>query len=66
LDGPRDEVDFERICLHNSLRMYVNMPATSSSRPRSISKTWHIDLIAEYLEAATGADQQMLINMPPR
>jgi hypothetical protein len=53
--------------LRDDLRLYIRQ-AWHVVEPSTIYlENWHIDLIAEYLEAVTaGQIKRLLINMPPR
>jgi len=53
--------------LANSLRLYIQ-EAWHMIEPSTVYlDNWHIDLIAEHLEAVTaGQIKRLLINMPPR
>jgi hypothetical protein len=57
----------DRVVLSNSLRGYIRH-AWHVVEPSTVYlEDWHIDLIAEYLEAVTaGQIKRLLINMPPR
>jgi hypothetical protein len=57
----------DRVVLSNSLRVYIRH-AWHVVEPSTVYlENWHIDLIAEYLEAVTaGQIKRLLINMPPR
>src|ERR1700730_6057609 len=63
----QDEIDVDAIVLHNDLRLYIRQ-AWHVVEPSTIYlENWHIDLIAEYLEAVTaGQIKRLLINIPPR
>lgn len=60
-------IDADRIVLRNSLRLYIKK-AWHVVEPSTVYlENWHIDLIAEHLEAVTaGQIKRLLINMPPR
>jgi len=62
-----DSIDSDRIILRNRLRLYIR-EAWHVVEPSTVYlENWHIDLIAEYLEAVTaGQIKRLLINMPPR
>src|ERR1019366_9596339 len=62
-----DGIDSDRIILSRNLRLYIR-EAWHVVEPSTIYlENWHIDLIAEYLEAVTaGQIKRLLINMPPR
>src|ERR1700733_9511222 len=66
-EGPQDKADGGRIVLRNSLRLYIRQ-AWHVVEPSTVYlENWHIDLIAEHLEAVTfGQIKRLLINMPPR
>src|SRR6202011_6134294 len=57
----------DRIVLSDDLRLYIRH-AWHVIEPFTVYlENWHIDLIAEYLEAVTaGQIKRLLINMPPR
>jgi hypothetical protein len=57
----------DRVLLSNSLRLYIRH-AWHLVEPSTVYlENWHIDLIAEHLEAVTaGQIKRLLINMPPR
>jgi hypothetical protein len=61
------DLDSDRVVLSNSLRVYIRH-AWHVVEPSTVYlENWHIDLIAEYLEAVTaGHIKRLLINMPPR
>ena len=63
----RDALAWDRIMLRNDLRLYIRQ-AWHVVEPSTVYlENWHIDLIAEYLEAVTaGQIKRLLINMPPR
>src|SRR3984893_14305987 len=63
----QDEIDVDAIVLRNDLRLYIR-EAWHVVEPSTVYlENWHIDLIAEYLEAVTaGQIKRLLINMPPR
>src|SRR6202022_768754 len=63
----RAAVARDRVVLSNSTRGYIR-PAWPVIEPSTVYlENWHIDLIAEYLEAVTaGQIKRLLINMPPR
>src|ERR1700726_1947332 len=63
----RAELTRDRVVLSNSLRLYIR-EAWHVVEPSTVYlENWHIDLIAEYLEAVTaGQIKRLLINMPPR
>src|SRR6202795_22238 len=63
----RDAIAVDRIVLRNNLRLYIK-EALHVVEPATVYlENWHIDLIAEYLEAVTaGQIKRLLINMPPR
>jgi len=63
----RAELTRDRVVLSNSLRLYIR-EAWHVVEPSTVYlEKWHIDLIAEYLEAVTaGQIKRLLINMPPR
>src|SRR3984893_17109758 len=63
----RDAIEVDRIYLRNNLRLYIR-EAWHVVEPSTVYlENWHIDLIAEYLEAVTaGQIKRLLINMPPR
>jgi hypothetical protein len=57
----------DRIVLSNSLRGYIRHAWHVIEPSTLYLENWHIDLIAEYLEAVTaGQIKRLLINMPPR
>src|SRR6202048_2584014 len=66
-DAYRDALAWDRIMLRNDLRLYIR-EAWHVVEPSTVYlENWHIDLIAEYLEAVTaGQIKRLLINMPPR
>src|ERR1700722_13585408 len=57
----------DRIVLSDDLRLYIRH-AWHVVEPSTVYlENWHIDLIAEYLEAVTlGQIKRLLINLPPR
>ena len=57
----------DQAVLANDLRLYIRH-AWHVVEPSTVRlENWHIDLIAEYLEAVTaGQIKRLLINMPPR
>ena len=61
------DLDSDRVVLSNNLRIYIRH-AWHVVEPSTVYlENWHIDLIAEYLEAVTaGQIKRLLINMPPR
>src|ERR1700688_3318633 len=63
----QDEIDVDAVVLRNDLRLYIR-EAWHVVEPSAVYlENWHIDLIAEYLEAVTlGQIKRLLINMPPR
>jgi len=63
----RDAIAVDRIVLRNDLRLYIR-EAWHVVEPSTVYlENWHIDLIAEHLEAVTAAQiKRLLINMPPR
>jgi hypothetical protein len=63
----RDALAWDRVMLRNDLRLYIRQ-AWHVVEPSTVYlENWHIDLIAEYLEAVTaGHIKRLLINMPPR
>ena len=63
----RDAIEVDRIYLRNNLRLYIR-EAWHVVEPSTVYlENWHIDLIAEYLQAVTaGQIKRLLINMPPR
>src|SRR5882762_2171853 len=62
-----DLIDRERILLRNSLRFFIKKGWHVIERSTIYLENWHIDLIAEHLEAVTlGQIKRLLINMPPR
>src|ERR1700704_5757792 len=63
----RDALAWDRIMLRDDLRLYIRQ-AWHVIEPSTVYlENWHIDLIAEYLEAVTaGQIKRLLINMPPR
>ncbi len=66
-DAALDAVMLDRVVLQNDLRLYIRH-AWHVVEPSTVYlENWHIDLIAEYLEAVTaGQIKRLLINMPPR
>jgi hypothetical protein len=62
-----DALELDRVILSNSLRLYIR-EAWHVVEPSTVYlENWHIDLIAEHLEAVTaGQIKRLLINMPPR
>ena len=62
-----DEIEVDRVYLRNNLRLYIK-EAWHVVEPSTVYlENWHIELIAEYLEAVTaGQIKRLLINMPPR
>jgi hypothetical protein len=63
----QDEIDLDSIVLRNDLRLYIRS-AWHVVEPSTVYlENWHIDLIADYLQAVTaGQIKRLLINMPPR
>jgi hypothetical protein len=63
----QDEIDVDAIVLRNDLRLYIR-EAWHVIEPSTVYlENWHIDLIAEHLEAVTAGEiKRLLINMPPR
>jgi hypothetical protein len=61
----RDALAWDRVMLRNDLRLYIRS-AWHVIEPSTVYlQNWHIDLIAEYLEAVTfGQIKRLLINMP--
>jgi hypothetical protein len=61
----RDGIEVDRIYLRNNLRLYIR-EAWHVVEPSTVYlENWHIDLIAEHLEAVTtGLIKRFLINMP--
>ena len=61
------DLDSDRVVLSDDLRLYIRH-AWHVVEPSTVYlENWHIDLIAEYLEAVTaGQIKRLLINMPPR
>jgi hypothetical protein len=58
--------EVERCAFRNNLSAYMKA-AWSIIEPATYLENWHIDLIAEHLEAVThGEINRLLINMPPR
>ena len=58
--------EVERAVYRNNLRAYIKA-AWPVIDPAPFLPNWHIDLIAEYLEAVTyGEIKRLLINLPPR
>jgi predicted phage terminase large subunit-like protein len=66
-EAVRDALAWDRVMLRNDLRLYIRQ-AWHVVEPSTVYlENWHIDLIAEYLEAVTaGHIKRLLINMPPR
>src|SRR5260370_41417837 len=66
-EAVRDALAWDRVMLRDDLRLYIRQ-AWHVVEPSTVYlENWHIDLIAEYLEAATaGQVKRLLINMPPR
>src|SRR5258708_36424830 len=66
-DAVRDALAWDRVMLRDDLRLYIRH-AWHVVEPSTVYlENWHIDLIAEYLEAVTaGQIKRLLINMPPR
>src|SRR6202140_777437 len=66
-DAVRDALAWDRVMLRDALRLYIRQ-AWHVVEPSTVYlENWHIDLIAEYLEAVTaGQIKRLLINMPPR
>jgi hypothetical protein len=57
----------DRVVLSSSLRVYIRHAWRVVEPSTVYLENWHIDLIAEYLEAVTaGQIKRLLINMPPR
>jgi hypothetical protein len=67
IEAAEDALELDRVVLSNSLRLYIRS-AWHVIEPSTVYlDNWHIDLIAEYLEAVTaGQIKRLLINMPPR
>src|ERR1017187_3579305 len=59
-----DAIEVDRIYLRNDLRLYIRQ-AWHVVEPSTVYlENWHIDLIAEHLEAVTaGQIKRLLINM---
>src|SRR4030081_3017068 len=66
-DAVRDALAWDRVMLRDDLRLYIRQ-AWHVVEPSTVYlENWHIDLIAEYLEAVNaGQIKRLLINMPPR
>ena len=66
-EAMRDALAWDRVMLRSDLRLYIRS-AWHVVEPSTVYlENWHIDLIAEYLEAVTaGQIKRLLINMPPR
>src|SRR5258707_9628854 len=66
-DAVRDALAWDRVMLRDDLRLYIRQ-AWHVVEPSTVYlENWHIDLIAEHLEAVTaGQIKRLLINMPPR
>src|ERR1700720_2120665 len=66
----RDAVMLDRVALQNALRLYIRSAWHVVEPPTVYLENWHIDLIAEYLEAVTaGQIKRLLIcrlDMPSR
>src|ERR1700682_5629868 len=62
----RDAIEVDRIYLRNNLRLYIR-EAWHVVEPSTVYlENWHIDLIAEYLEAVTGGEVKAPMNkLPP-
>jgi hypothetical protein len=57
----RAELDIDRVVLSNSLRLYIR-EAWHVVEPSTVYlENWHIDLIAEYLEAVTAGQIKRLL-----
>lgn len=53
--------------LRGDLATFIGKTLTTCDPAASYAANWHIDLIAEYLQAATRGDiRRLIINMPPR
>src|ERR1700679_4176578 len=62
-----DALEIDRVVLSNSLRLYIREAWPVVEPSTNYLENWHIDLIAEHLEAVTdGEIKRLLINMPPR
>jgi hypothetical protein len=62
------DLDSDRIVLSDDLRLYIRH-AWHVVEPSTVYlENWHIDLIADYLQAVTAEQikRLLLINMPPR
>jgi hypothetical protein len=61
------DFDSDRVVLSDDLRLYIRH-AWHVVEPSTVYlENWHIDLIADYLQAVTaGQIKRLLINMPPR
>jgi hypothetical protein len=61
------DLDSDRVVLSDDLRLYIRH-AWHVVEPSTVYlENWHIDLIADYLQAVTaGQIKRLLINMPPR
>jgi hypothetical protein len=64
VDAYRDALAWDRVILRNDLRLYIR-EAWHVIEPSTVYlNNWHIDLIAEHLEAVTlGQIKRLLINM---
>jgi hypothetical protein len=65
--APQPDLASDRVVLPDDLRLYIRH-AWHVVEPSTVYlENWHIDLIAEHLEAVTaGQIKRLLINMPPR
>jgi hypothetical protein len=61
------DIASDRVVLSNDLRLYIR-EAWHVVEPSTVYlENWHIDLIADYLQAVTlGQIKRLLINLPPR
>jgi hypothetical protein len=66
--GPaRADLDRDRAVLSGRLRLYIRAAWAIVEPSTTYLENWHLDLVAEYLEAVTaGQIKRLLINMPPR
>jgi predicted phage terminase large subunit-like protein len=62
-----DALEIDRVILSNSPRLYIREAWSVVEPSTTYLENWHIDLIAEHLEAVTAGEiKRLLINMPPR
>src|ERR1700692_1053582 len=66
-DAVRDALAWDRVMLRADLRLYIRSAWHVVEPTTCYLENWHIDLIAEYLEAVTAREIKRLgLNQPPR